>query len=38
MTMRNWIEGEQTGIGKMTYPDGEVDQGRFQNSEFVGGK
>jgi len=24
------------GIGKMTYPDGKVDEGRFGNSEFVG--
>jgi len=34
----DWVDGEQTGIGKMTYPDGAVDEGRFQKSEFVGGR
>jgi hypothetical protein len=29
-------DGEQNGFGKMTCPDGKVDEGRFGNSEFVG--
>jgi hypothetical protein len=31
-----WKQGIQHGYGKMTFPDGTIKEGKFENNIFVG--
>jgi hypothetical protein len=31
-----WKQGIQHGYGKMTFPDGTIKEGRFENNIFIG--
>jgi hypothetical protein len=32
----SFVEGQGTGLGRMSYPDGTVYEGRFENFTYIG--
>ena len=31
-----WVHDKRTGPGKMTHPDGKVEEGEFKDGKFLG--